>query len=289
MTGKIDKKSIIRYVVALLCVVVFGCVIFRKEEKTQQYDIVILGDSVVGSSWGGISVESVLEERLGKSVLNGAFGGSCMSVSTDLMWSSLSNAEWCMVKLAEAIRYDDWESQLATMQYADSFGDLNTQSLDYFGERMRCLSQVDFSQVEILVIEHGTNDYNSGKRVDNPEDLYDVTTFGGALRYSLRLLQEAYPELKIVLMSPIYCALGENSDLKCYNTSYGEGGILDEYVALEKQIAEEFGVEWIDAYHESGIWEDNAAIYMMDSLHPYMQGHELLGNFLAEKLEPMMD
>lgn len=285
MSKKAWKTNWIRYAVALVCVAAVLCISFYKEQKTLQYDIVLLGDSVIGNIWGETSVDTVLVDRLNTTVLNGAFGGSCMSESTKNMWGSMSQTEWCMVKLAEAICYDDWTSQLAAMRYADSYRDVNTQALDYFLERMTTLSQVDFSKVKVLVIEHGTNDYNSGKRVDNADDLYDVTTFGGALRYSLRLLQKTYPDLRIMIMSPIYCALGENRDLQCYETSYGDGGILDEYVALEQEIAADFGVEWIDAYHGSGIWEDNVDIYMVDALHPRMKGHELLANMIADQIE----
>ncbi len=285
MLKRMKKKDIIRYTVALVCVALLMVVIFRKEEKALQYDIVMLGDSVLGNTWGEVSVDTVLAQRLGKTVFNGAFGGSSMSVPTQRLWGSFSGMEWCMVKLAEAIAYEDWKSQAAVMRYADSFRDVNLQVLDYFGERMNQLMQIDFSKVEILLMEHGTNDYNNGKRLDNPEDLYDVTTFGGALRYSLRLLQEKYPDLRIVLVSPTYCALGENKDKQCYNTSYGEGSILDAYVELERQIAEEFSVEWIDAYHGSGIWEDNMHIYMHDGLHPSTEGHGMIGNMIADYLE----
>lgn len=285
MSGKVQGKNIIRYAVALLCAVVLVCICFPGEKKPYQYDIVILGDSVVGNVWGEVSVDSVLAKRLDKTVFNGAFGGSCMSVPTQQMWGSMSSTEWCMVKLAEAIAYEDWKSQETAMAYADSYKEVNLQVLDYFAERMEVLSQIDFSQVEILLIEHGTNDYNNGRRLDNQMDLYDVTTFGGALRYSLKLLQEKYPDLRIVLMSPTYCALGKDKNQQCYNTSYGEGGTLDEYVELEKQIAKEFGVEWIDAYHESGIWEDTVDRYLKDALHPNMEGHALIGNLIADSLE----
>ena len=285
MLTKWKKKDIIRYIVALVWVVLFLGVIFHKEEKALQYDVVMLGDSVLGNTWGEVSVDTVLAQRLGKTVFNGAFGGSSMSVPDEMLWGSFSGMEWCMVKLAEAIAYEDWKSQGAVMHYADSYKDVNLQVLDYFGERMDQLMQIDLSKVEILFIEHGTNDYNNGKRLDNPEDLYDVTTFGGALRYSLSLIQEKYPQLRIVLVSPIYCALGENKDKQCYDTSYGEGSTLDAYVELEKQIAEEFDVEWIDAYHESGIWEDNMHVYMHDGLHPSTEGHAMIGNMIADYLE----
>lgn len=280
-----DKRSVILWLLSACTVALLLLLIFHKDEKTLQYDIVILGDSVVGNvAADGSSLTDYVSKGLGKRTFKGGLGGTGMSVDDTRLWGSLSKREWCMVKLAEAICYDDWKSQLGTMEYAASFGDYSNQAMDYFPETMKDLSQIDFSKVEILVIEHGTNDYNRGVIADNPENPYDVTTFGGALRQTLKLLKDTYPEMRIVVMSPIYCALGENQDMPSYSTKYGEGGYLDEYVELEKQIAGEFQVEWLDAYHKSGIWEENAKEYLFDSLHLNEEGHKLLGEFLAEYL-----
>jgi lysophospholipase L1-like esterase len=257
-----------------------------EKKKDIQYDIVVLGDSVIGNvGANGIALTDYIEERLGKSTFKGGLGGTSMSVQSDSLWGSASNMEWNMVKLATAIWDNDWKSQLATLSYAENYQDVNNQILSYFPETINTLSQIDFSALEILVIEHGTNDYSRGVSVDNEEDPFDVTTFGGALRTSLKLLREKYPELRIVVMSPIYCALGEEREKKCYNTKYGDGGYLEEYVEKEKQIAEEFGVEWIDAYHNSGINESNEELYLHDGLHLSSEGHKKLGEFLADYLE----
>lgn len=279
------KKSVMMYLIAAGIVALCWIVLFQKEEKTLQYDIVVLGDSIVGNvASGNVSLTDYVEERLNKSTFKGGLGGTSMSLNDTRQWGSVSNMEWSMVKLAEAICYDDWKSQRSTMAYAGSFGNYSDQAAGYFPETMENLSRIDFSKVEILVVEYGTNDYNKGILLDNPNDLYDVTTFGGALRQSLKLLKENYPEMRIVVMSPIYCELGEKGDRPCYNTKYGEGGYLDEYVELERQIAQEFQVEWINAYRECGIWEENADRYLVDNLHLNVEGHKLLGEFLAEYL-----
>ena len=279
------KKHMVMCAVAFLIVAGLLLVTFWKKEKPLAYDIVVLGDSIVGNPVSdGATFPELLEEKLGVSVLNGGLGGTSMSMRSEQMWGSMANTEWCMVKLAEAIAYDDWKSQKASMAYAQNYSEVNNQSLDYFQETLDYLGQVDFSKVKMLVIEHGSNDYNSGVPLDNPENKYDITTFGGALRRSLKVLREAYPDMRIVLFSPIYCALGENNMDKCYDTKYGKGGFLQEYAELEKEIAKEFGVEWLDAYHQSGIGEDNASEYLADYLHPNAKGHELLSDFLAEYL-----
>lgn len=282
------KRKALMCLIALLIVCAVLVIALRKEEKTIQYDIVVLGDSIVGNvGEGGVSFTSCLGEKLNKTAFKGGFGGTTMSMRSlgdDTMWGSISSTEWSMIKLAEAICYDDWKSQMATMAYAQSYEGINYQALHYFETTMEILCQIDFDKVEILIIEHGTNDYNCGRALDNPEDSYDVTTFGGALRRSLKLLKGRYPDLRIVLMSPLYCELGGELKKKCYNTKIGNGGYLDEYVALEKEIAQEFNVEWIDAYHDSGIWEDNVYQYLPDGLHLNAEGHNKIADFLAEYL-----
>ena len=97
--------------------------------------------------------------------------------------------------------------------------------------------------------------------------------------------EKSYPDLRIVLMSPIYCEFGDAGEQKCYNTKVGNGRYLDEYVALEKEIAQDFEVEWIDAYHGSGIWAENAEQYIPDGLHLNTDGHKKIADFLADYLQ----
>lgn len=254
--------------------------LIHREERSQ-YDIVFLGDSIIGNVWDEHSIPNIVGEKLNKTVFNGAFGGALVSFDGNAKWGSVTAPRWCMVRLADAIAYQDWKSQLAAMEYADYYSDINAQALSYFKERMKELSQIDFEKVEVLVLEHGTNDYNCGIALDNPQDPYDITTFGGALRYSLEVLQKRYPDLQIVLMTPLYCELNGGS---CTSLDFGYG-TLDAFVKLEQQIAGAYGIVCIDAYHESGIRKENWENYLYDGLHPSKEGISLLGEFLAEQLE----
>ena len=276
-----NQKNVISLAVSVLLVICFA-VICLWERPKEEYDIVFLGDSVVGNAWYEPTCVSVVSERTGMKIFNGAFGGTAMS-GVESEAGVKEPALWSMVKLTKAICHDDWKAQKASMAYADHYRDVNTQALFFFKERMDQLSRVDFSKVKILIITHGTNDYNNGNPLDNPKDPFDESTFGGALRSSLKLLQEHYPDLRIILMTPVYCEIGKQGELKSHNTSFG-GGTLGEYVAKEMEIATEYGVEILDAYHESGIWEENIEEYLFDYLHPNDAGNTLLGNFVADYL-----
>lgn len=287
--GRVMKSRKTKWIfncIVIVIVAVFLVIPLLDFRKKTQYDIVFLGDSIIGTE-NNYSVVDIVGDKLGMTAFNGAFGGSTMSLSGSEVWGSISNNQWSMIRLAQAMTYEDWQSQKIAMAYAVSYEENNRQAFDYFEQRMEELVDIDFTKVKVLVIEHGTNDYNAARRLDNPEDLYDISTFGGALRSSLRLLQEKYPDLQIVIISPLYCQFLGQINQPGYLTDFGQG-VLDDYVSLEKAIAEEFGVPFIDAYHNSGIWEHNAREYLPDGLHLSDKGVLLFGEYVAEEVQKIL-
>ncbi len=281
---KKNMKKVLLAGIGLLMAGVIVLTAVREEEKTQTYDMVFLGDSVIGNHAESFGVTTVMEERLGKTVFNGALGGTGMSVRQDIDWESVPGRQWSMVKLAQAIYTGDWTSQLSGVSYSEYYIDMIGQVLDYFYDRIQTLSRIDFEQVDILLIEHGTNDYNSGQLADNEADPFDITTYGGALRQTVTLLQERFPNLRIILVSPIYCEFIAMENAKCTEMDFG-GGVLDVYVEVQKNIAQEYDLEWIDLYHHSGIGPDTIDIYTYDKLHLTKEGQQLIGDLIADYLE----
>ena len=255
-----------------------------QDDPKYEHDIVFLGDSLIGNYVYPFGVIDVMEERLGVDIYNGALGGTCMSFYTGNVRESVHSSQWSMVKLAQAIYAEDWTSQVTGASYSEHYRESAGQVLDYFYERILHLSQIDFSKVDILIIEHGTNDYNCGQVLESEENPLDITTYAGALRTTIQLLTEKYPDLRIILVSPVYCEFVDANNAKCYETDFG-GGVLDDYVQMQKTVAKEFGVEWIDAYYGSGIWSDNIDIYTYDKLHLTAEGKQLIGDLIADYLE----
>lgn len=268
---------------ALAAVLLLLCV--WPSTKKLQYDVVLMGDSVIGNKVAhkSIAVHEYIAEQTDLTVFNGAFGGSGMAKQTGESMA-VCNSSWCMVNLAQAICLDTWEGAKASMAYADYYKDTNRQAFSGYKERMEALSQIDFEEVEVLVIEHGTNDYNSGVPIDNEEDPFDRGCFGGALRSTLTLLQKHYPDLRIVLVTPAYCEVGTDEKYSSDTKDWG-GGLLAQYVEKELEIAAWYGVEVIDAYHQSGINADNVYDYTTDGLHPNADGIILLGDLISNYLK----
>ena len=133
-TGRLKKylKKVILFGIAALAAGAIFLWANKENEKPYAYDIVFLGDSVIGNYSEPFGVTSVMEDRLGKDVFNGALGGTSMSFIDEVDWESVSSGQWSMVKLAQAIYTDDWTSQLSGVSYAEYYRDVVGQILDYF-------------------------------------------------------------------------------------------------------------------------------------------------------------
>ena len=280
----LDRRSILCGAISVALTAVLLGICLTPMSKTEKYDVVLLGDSVIGNRAIYLcdDVNVYVEKQTGLKVFNGGFGGSRMAISPVESEADCSNS-WCMANLARNIGLNTWDAARASMAYADRYKGTNRQVFEGYVERLNKLSRIDFREVKVLIIEHGTNDYNRGIPIDNQKDPFDKTTFAGALRSSLSFLQGNYPDLQIVLLTPALCALGEEGYLST-EKDWG-GGLLEAYVEKELEIAAEFNLDVIDYYRNSGITADNIYEYTVDGLHPNAEGIALLGDAIAAYLK----
>lgn len=240
-------------------------------------ELVILGDSIMGKEREVTTVASVMEEVSGLQIFNGAFGGSCASSNNLDNRYSYHEDSLNLCRLQDAICNRDFGVQLADLP-------VNPYQSAYFPETLQQLSQIDFTKVRYLLIEHGTNDYSSGRALDDEKDPMNVYTFGGALRFSIRNLQKTYPKLQIILVTPNFCHISGYED--CAKQSFGYG-TMEDYAALEKKIAAQYGITLIDAYHEDGFNADNVLSLTEDGIHLNEDGRKQYGTYLGEQLKQL--
>ncbi len=248
---------------------------YRQLNK-ESYRIVCLGDSIIGNERGDTSITGILQDILEEPVYNGAFGGSTMARRQTQDRAAVTTDTLSMVKLSESIAHQDFSVQNA--------GVTRCAVMDYFPDSVYKFQHIDFSKVEILVIEHGVNDYLAGVPLENPQDPFDEYTYAGALRQVLKNLRQAYPEQRVILVTPTYCWF-LFKELNCGNNNTGSG-ILEDYVNMELAIAAEYGVEVLDNYHHSGIGDTGVfeewEIYTQDGLHLNEKGRRLVAERIAD-------
>ena len=236
--------------------------------------IVNMGDSIFGNARPPKDISTYLQNISGATVYNCAFGGCRMSTHNG-HWDAFS-----MYRLADAIVSGDWSLQDEALSYDDR--------TSYAEEPLALLKTLDFNNIDILTINYGTNDWNSSKKIDSDTNAYDTDTFLGALRYSLRKIQEAYPALKIVIVSVTWrCQFDADrnviQDISDWGNYYDV--LLGEFYEAQKNCALENGLQFIDLF-SIGINKYNATYYFdgTDGTHQNEHGRLLIAKKINKDL-----
>ena len=276
MGKQMKRENIIYGFLAALSFALLYAISFPENTEAaegRQVKIVAFGDSVFGEIRDDTAVPALLQEFSGESVYNAALGGTCVArLERDRRMDYAKNS-LSLVGLTKAVRAGDFRVQRSLR--------MRESNTEYFGEALEGLSQVDFSQVETVLIQEGLNDYHAGVPLENPDNPYDEYTFLGALRSSVQALRKTNPEIRIVLVTPTYTWYTEIGQT-CEEQDVG-GGILEEYVDAEIRAAEELGIEIIDVYHDffpHEKWADKD-LYMRDGMHPNEEGRRMLAEKIA--------
>ena len=239
--------------------------------------IVNFGDSIFGKCRPPYDVSTFLAEATGAETYNVAFGGCRMSEHVLPQFDRFS-----MYRLADAVVSRDFSLQDESFSYEP----IGEALPDYFTEGLATLKGINFSEADIITIAYGTNDYTAG-RVLEGKDRYDITAFGGALRYSIEKFSKAYPHIKIVLCSQTYRYWRENGiAVSDSNTREISGNKLTDFVKKTEEIAREYGLFYIDNYYGPVINESNRDICFSetDGTHPLVPGLKLIAENIAREL-----
>ncbi len=276
-----NRRSIVHSVLAVcLFAALFLAAFCRKQGNAggQQPEIVVFGDSICGQVRDETSVPARLQELLGRRVYNAAMGGTAMAQQKDGRRQDDIGNCFSMIELAKAVEAGDFGVQRSVL--------VRERIVEYFPEVIEGLAEVDFSQVDTVLLEYGINDYHGVTRIQDPEDPYDAYTFLGALRTAVESLRRVNPRLRIVLVTPTYAWYVHSEERRTYEeTDLGEG-TLNDYVNAVIQAAEELDVEVIDVYHAlypHENWED-WELYTIDGVHPNEAGRRRLAEYIADAL-----
>ncbi len=222
------------------------------------YDIVFLGDSVFGNYTDSMSIPGVVSGVSGARVYNCAQGGRTATYDdSDVL--TFEKMVTGFIK-QDVMGLEDCNYKSGVLKYME----------DNHQQRKQC-----------FIINFGLNDYFCGFAVGNPVDAVDSHTYSGALRNGISMLQEAYPDADILLMSPNLITTFENGTLV-----QGESGdVLEAYVKASQAVAVELDVWYLDVYHDAGYTTENAKSYLADECHPNERGRYLLAGKIMELLD----
>lgn len=165
-----------------------------------------------------------------------------------------------------------------------AFGDLEPVSND-LRESIKTLQNLDFRTVDVIYIMYDGSDYLEGRPVYNINNSTDIQTFSGAMEAGIQLIQQYYPWIRIVVMSPTYAFGVEedgsyiSSDIKVYGDYK-----LSAYVIEQSFTTESLEVSFVDCFY-GGIHEDIASDYLIDNIHLNAAGRALVAKRMEEALQ----
>lgn len=276
----LSREKIVYGLIAALLLAILAAVALRDRigpSERSQVQIVVFGDSICGLVRDETSIPAQVGELMGMTVFNGAFGGTCVSRIDEEHRLDRGEDSLSLAALAKAVAADDFGVQQSLK--------IRESATEHFAETVDELERIDFSAVELMLIMHGLNDYNSGVPIRNEEDPNDEYTFVGALRSSLEYLRRVNPSMRIVLVTSTYSWFLP-IEQTCEEYDAG-GGVLEDYIRAELELAQELGIEVIDVYHDAyphEKWED-WEIYTEDGFHPNEEARRLLAGIIAEYLK----
>lgn len=143
------------------------------------------------------------------------------------------------------------------------------------------------NDADIVVVFGGTNDFGHGDAPLGTMSDRTPYTFYGALHCLYTALTEKYPDVPVVILTPLHRL---NEDSPKGDNKPAPVGTLKEYVNIIREVAEYYSFPVLDLYKESGLQPKVPVIqqkYIPDGLHPNDVGNEILAHKIARFLETL--
>ena len=143
------------------------------------------------------------------------------------------------------------------------------------------IKSINFNDVDVITIMYDASDYLAGHPMYSDDDFTDITQFTGNLEAGIQLLQETYPYIRIIVLSPAYAysdVLDEttgkyiSSDIMRYGHD-----VLSTYVIKQCTSCIRNRVTFVDNLYGT-VTAENADACLTDYLHLNVTGREKIAD-----------
>ncbi len=248
--------------------------------------VVLFGNDTFAQNKGtSDDMANLIAELSGATVYNCAFTDSYLASTNNFINPASDpmdafNLYW----LTTAFALNNLEPYDAVFeQYADKIPADAKETFD-------TLCSIDFDTVDVIGIMYDANDYLAAKPMTNINKADDIFCFTGNLVASIDLIQEYYPHIRIIVMSPTYAyAINPDgdyvsSDLYCYINDSEISHKLSDYALLIERATAPQGVSFVDNIYGT-INENNADQYLLDNISLNVEGRKKLAERFVYALE----
>ena len=239
--------------------------------------ILCLGDDPFSLEQGEGGLAEQIAAKTNATVYNGSFTGTTAAAqfesyndgyildafSFSYVAQSLASGDFDLMKTAATYSYDEAFPRTAAM-----------------------LESLDMNSIDLICVMYDGSDYINKRPCDDPNAPHSIVTYTGALRAGIEAIQEAYPHIRIVVMSHTFCHnVNEEGNFENGDRVDLGHGTLSHYLQKELDATSDCGVSFIDNFYGS-VNEDNYLDYMTDYIHFNDAGRELLADRFVQCIFP---
>ncbi len=241
--------------------------------------ILCLGDSLMGNDQVN-GVPSYLAEYSGATVYNGGFARSGFAKRQ----TGSANVCFDLPNLIDAMVSGNWSVHEIQAESTSN----SSEAYKYFPNTVAMLKDINFSEIDVITLAYGSVDWSNGETAE-----YVIT----AVKESIDKIQLNFPEMRILVITPIwrYFTMGSSSGDDC--TKYGEGFTLREWAKKIEEAAKEKHISVFNAYENMPLSYNNASTYFdknssstdgLDHTHLNEKGNQLYAQLICGKLCSML-
>ena len=167
--------------------------------------------------------------------------------------------------------FEDKAPLLKAFEFATGASEIGNSVVDY-------LCKIDLNTVDSIVLMYDAADYLDGRLKETPEDLSNPATFCGNMYAGINLIQEAYPHIQIIIMSPTYAyAIDEDGNYESSDIIKVNGDSLSAYAITQLNLCQVAEVTFIDHIYGT-IHADNADDYLSDNVRLNLKGRKAVAD-----------
>lgn len=239
--------------------------------------ILCLGDDPFSLDQGPGGLAEQIAAKTGATVYNGSFTGTTMAVQFEDYNDGYILDAFAFANVAKSLATGDFELMKTAATYSFDKS---------FPKTTAMLESLDMNSLDIICIMYDGSDYINRRPCEDPNDLEDPITYTGALRSGVKAIQEAWPHIRIVVMSHTFCHhINEEGNFENGDRIDLGHGTLSHYLQKELDTTSDCGVSFIDNFYGS-INEDNYLDYMTDYIHFNDAGRKLLADRFVQSIFP---
>ena len=239
--------------------------------------ILCLGDDPFSLDQGEGGLAEQIAAKTGATVYNGAFTGTTIAAQFEAYNDGYILDAFSFSYVAQSLASGNFDLMKSAASYSYD---------EAFPRTTAMLEALDMNSVDLICIMYDGSDYINKRPCDDPNAPEAIVTYTGALRAGIRAIQDAYPHIRIVVMSHTFChTINEEGNFENGDRIDLGNGTLSHYLQKELDATSDCGVSFIGHFYGS-INEDNYLDYMTDYIHFNDAGRELLADRFVKCIFP---